>query len=92
MQAIETNGNALIEAKEIEAQDLPFEFMLNTLRLTDGVDTHTFSERTGLPLSVISKGLAEASKKGLLDENPLKLKATDQGLRYLNNLQEIFLG
>ena len=92
MQAMETQGNALIESKEINAQDLPFEFMLNTLRLTDGVDTHTFSERTGLPLSVISKGLTEASKKGLLDENPLKLKATDQGLRYLNNLQEIFLG
>ncbi|WP_128113615.1 radical SAM family heme chaperone HemW [Polynucleobacter necessarius] len=92
MQAMETQGNALIESKEINAQDLPFEFMLNTLRLTDGVDTHTFSERTGLPLNVISKGIAEASKKGLLDENPLKLKATDQGLRYLNNLQEIFLG
>lgn len=92
MQAMETQGNALIESKEINAQDLPFEFMLNTLRLTDGVDTHTFSERTGLPLNVISKGIAEASKKGLLNENPLKLKATDQGLRYLNNLQEIFLG
>ena len=91
MQAIETKGNALIEAKEISAKDLPFEFMLNALRLTGGVETHTFSERTGLPLSVISKGLAEASKKGLLDENPSKLKTTDLGLRYLNNLQELFL-
>ena len=80
-----------IESKEIEAKDLPFEFMLNTLRLTDGVDTNTFSERTGLPLSVISKGIDEASKKGLLDENPSKLKATELGLRYLNNLQEVFL-
>ena len=92
MQAMETKGNALIESRDIEAKDLPFEFMLNTLRLSDGVDTNTFSERTGLPLSVISKGLNEACKKGLLDENPNKLKATDQGLRYLNNLQEIFLG
>ena len=91
MSAMEGKGNALIESKEIEAKDLPFEFMLNTLRLTDGVDTNTFSERTGLPLSVISKGLAEASKKGLLDENPSKLKATALGLRYLNNLQEVFL-
>jgi len=91
MQAIETQGNALIEARDISAKDLPFEFMLNTLRLTAGVDTNTFGERTGLPLSVIAKNLDEASKKGLLDINPRKLKATEQGLRYLNNLQEIFL-
>ncbi len=91
MQSIETKGSALIESREIASKDLPFEFMLNSLRLTDGVDTHTFSERTGLPLSVISKGLETASKKGLLDENPSKLKATELGLRYLNNLQEMFL-
>ena len=91
MQAMESKGNAIIEAREIPAKDLPFEFMLNTLRLTDGVDTVTFSERTGLPLNTVSKGLDEASKKGLLDLNPNKLKATEQGLRYLNNLQEMFL-
>ncbi|AGG33284.1 Putative oxygen-independent coproporphyrinogen III oxidase [beta proteobacterium CB] len=91
MQAMESKGNALIEAREIPAKDLPFEFMLNTLRLTDGVDTVTFGERTGLPLNVVSKGLNEASKKGLLDSDPNRLKATEQGLRYLNNLQELFL-
>ena len=91
MQAMETKGGALIESREIPSKDLPFEFMLNALRLTDGVDTNTFGERTGLPLSVISKGLDIASKKGLLDENPSKLKATALGLRYLNNLQEMFL-
>ena len=91
MQAMESQGNALIESRDVSAKDLPFEFMLNTLRLTDGVETKTFSERTGLPLQVISKGLEEASKKGLLDDNPSALKATDLGLRYLNNLQEMFL-
>lgn len=91
MQAIETAGNALIEARAIPAKDLPFEFMLNVLRLTDGVEAATFSERTGLPIHVMAKGLEEASKKGLLDTNPIRLKATEQGLRYLNNLQEIFL-
>ena len=91
MQAMETKGNALIESRELSATDLPFEFMLNALRLSDGVDTSTFSERTGLPLSMISKGLDEASKKGLLDEDPSKLKPTALGLRYLNNLQEMFL-
>jgi len=92
MLAMESKGHALIEAREIPATDLPFEFMLNALRLTNGVDTNSFSERTGLPLGVISQGMSEASKKGLLDENPSKLKPTNQGLRYLNNLQEIFLG
>ena len=91
MQAMESKGNALIESRVLEAKDLPFEFMLNTLRLTDGVATNTFSERTGLPLNVISKGLAEASNKQLLDQNPSQLKATPLGMRYLNNLQELFL-
>lgn len=91
MQAMEQKGNALIESKDIPATDLPFEFMLNTLRLTDGVATNTFAERTGLPLNTISKGLDEASKKGLLDPDPTVLKGTPQGLRYLNNLQELFL-
>lgn len=91
MQNMETKGNALVESKEVLASDLPFEFMLNVLRLTNGVATNTFTERTGLPLNVISKGLNEASKKGLLDPDPLSLKATPLGLRYLNNVQEIFL-
>ena len=91
MQAMETKGNALMESRKIPAKDLPFEFMLNVLRLSDGVDTSTFTERTGLPLHIISKQLNEASQKGLLDPHPTKLKATTQGLRYLNNLQELFL-
>ena len=92
MQSMETQGHALVESKEVPIADLPFEFMLNTLRLTDGVATNTFTERTGLPLNMISKGLNEATHKCLLDPNPLLLKGTTQGLRYLNNLQEIFLG
>ena len=91
MQAIESQGHAVIESREIAAKDLPFEFMLNTLRLTDGVATNTFTERTGLPLSVIGKSLAQASEKKLLDSNPSQLKATPLGIRYLNNLQEMFL-
>ena len=91
MKAMETQGHALIEAREIAAEDLPFEFMLNVLRLSEGVQTITFSERTGLPLSMISRELSQASNQGLLDPNPALLKASEQGYRYLNNLQEIFL-
>lgn len=91
MSAIENQGHALIESKEINTEDLPFEFMLNALRLTSGVETSSFSERTGLPLSVLSKALNEACQKGLLDENPKNLKPTALGLRYLNDLQALFL-
>ena len=91
MQKMEKQGNALIESKEVPLADLPFEFMLNALRLTDGVKTNTFTERTGLPLAIISQQLDQATKKGLLDPNPQLLKGTAQGLRYLNNLQELFL-
>jgi len=91
MRAMETQGHALVEVRDVTAQDLPFEFMLNVLRLSEGVQTITFSERTGLPLSMISRELDEASNRGLLDSNPTILKASEQGYRYLNNLQEIFL-
>ena len=91
MLKMEKQGNALIESKEVPLADLPFEFMLNALRLTDGVKTNTFTERTGLPLAIISQQLDQATKKGLLDPNPQLLKGTAQGLRYLNNLQELFL-
>lgn len=91
MQQIEQTGSALIESKSIPANDLPFEFMLNALRLTEGVSTASFSERTGLPLHRIANALELASKKGLLDENPSLLKPTALGLRYLNDLQTLFL-
>jgi oxygen-independent coproporphyrinogen-3 oxidase len=65
--------------------------MLNALRLSDGVSTAGFSERTGLPLQVIATALQSATKKGLLDENPAVLRPTSLGLRYLNDLQALFL-
>ena len=91
MQQIEQTGSALIESKSIAANDLPFEFMLNALRLSDGVSTTSFTERTGLALHRIANALELASKKGLLDENPSLLKPTALGLRYLNDLQTLFL-
>ena len=91
MQQIEQTGSALIESKTILPSDLPFEFMLNALRLSNGVSTASFNERTGLPLHRIANALEVACKKGLLDENPSVLKPTALGLRYLNDLQALFL-
>jgi putative oxygen-independent coproporphyrinogen III oxidase len=84
-------GNANEIEQLIAPEDLPFEFMLNALRLSDGVDTESFTERTGLSLAVLNQAMAKACKKGLLDEHPARIKATPHGLLFLNDLQELFL-
>ena len=91
MDKIFKENSACLENRSIEIDDLAFEFMLNGLRLINGVPTHQFTERTGLPLHRISKAIDEAIRKGLLDEDPMRLKATVLGMRYLNDLQELFL-
>lgn len=91
MDKIFKENSACLENRSIEIDDLAFEFMLNGLRLINGVPTHQFTERTGLPLHRISKAIDEAIRKGLLDEDPMRLKATALGMRYLNGLQELFL-
>lgn len=87
----QTGNQALLETREVSASELPFEFMLNALRLVEGVPTEYFNERTGLPLSIITKQLQIATDKGLLDSNPSKIAPSNLGLQYLNDLQMIFL-
>jgi putative oxygen-independent coproporphyrinogen III oxidase len=70
---------------------LAFEFMLNALRLADGVPSAWFAERTGLPLPSIAATLSKASARGLLDPDPSRLRATPLGARFLNDLQQLFL-
>ncbi len=75
----------------IQPRSLPFEFMLNALRLTAGVPAELFPERTGLTLEGISSVLARARARGLLDTDQAFLRATEPGLRFLNDLLEMFL-
>jgi putative oxygen-independent coproporphyrinogen III oxidase len=84
-------GSATELEQLIAPRDLPFEFMLNALRLSEGVDTSSFSERTGLSLAVLNQAMVKACAKGLLDEHPSRIKATPRGLLFLNDLQELFL-
>ena len=84
-------GDALQESIEIARRDLPFEFMLNALRLTDGVPAALFAERTGMPLSIAARSIAEATRRGLLDPDPAVLRPTPLGRRFLNDLQSLFL-
>ena len=84
-------GDALQESIEIARRDLPFEFMLNALRLTDGVPAALFAERTGMPLSIAARPVAEATRRGLLDPDPAVLRPTPLGRRFLNDLQSLFI-
>lgn len=91
MQKIFDGGHALIEERLLTKDDLPFEYMLNTLRLVDGAPTPQFQERTGLDLAQINGMLEKALAKGLLDDDPKTIKPSPLGLQYLNDLQMLFL-
>ena len=79
------------EEHEVETADLPFEFMLNALRLAEGFPVYRFSERTGMTLSSIDPALREAQARGLLTMDHEKIAPTPLGQRFLNDLQELFL-
>lgn len=84
--------SAFIATSEaIAAADLPFEFMLNALRLTAGVPQAYWSQRTGLRHDAISQTLATLRERGLLEANPERLQASALGLRFLNRAIDAFL-
>jgi oxygen-independent coproporphyrinogen-3 oxidase len=84
-------GDAVETRRSLDADELPFEFMLNALRLVDGVPTASFAERTGQPLSAIARPLARAAERGLIAPDPSTIRPTALGLRFLNDLQQMFL-
>lgn len=77
--------------KVLEPEELPFEFLMNALRLTDGVPATLFTARTGLPLAALAEGRAVAERKGLLLADPERLAATPRGQLFLNDLLQLFL-
>ncbi|QYF92065.1 radical SAM family heme chaperone HemW [Massilia sp. PAMC28688] len=85
-------GNPVQEEYEISRADMGFEFMLNTLRLTGGFDPRLFGERTGMSITAIDKTLNAAEAKGLLYRDHKIIRPTELGLRFLNDLQQMFLG
>jgi putative oxygen-independent coproporphyrinogen III oxidase len=75
----------------IPARELPFEFMLNALRLTEGFPVELFAERTGLPLTMIGRGIDAAEEKGLIARDARHVRPTERGRRFLNDLTGLFL-
>ncbi|WP_410498108.1 radical SAM family heme chaperone HemW [Chitinibacter sp. S2-10] len=84
-------GNAIQTENVVEKSELPFEFMLNLLRLTEGFPLALFTERTGQPQSKIFAEIERACREGLLERDLHWVKPTEKGQRFLNVLMERFL-
>jgi putative oxygen-independent coproporphyrinogen III oxidase len=89
--AFMTQAEKVSNEHEVARKDLPFEFMLNALRLKEGVALTQFLERTGLPPSSIIAGLAAARERGLLEADPARIQPTERGFDFLSDLQQLFL-
>ena len=75
----------------VPAKELPFEFMLNALRLVQGVPAEFFTLRTGLDASVIRRRLALGRERGLLEVDAARIRPTRRGRLFLNDLVQLFL-
>ena len=84
-------GNALSQDEDVKRADLPFEYMLNALRLRDGFLLQDFVARTGLPLTSIEAGLQQAEQKGLITRDMVRVRPTERGFDFLSDLQGLFL-
>ena len=84
-------GQALSQDEEVARAELPFEFMLNALRLREGVPLALFTERTGMPASAIDAAVLKAQARGLLHADLQVLRPTERGFDFLNDLQSMFL-
>ncbi|MFZ9552714.1 MAG: radical SAM family heme chaperone HemW [Hylemonella sp.] len=84
-------GNAMAQEEEVARADLPFEFMLNALRLRQGFALSEFSERTGLALTAIQLPLEHAEHKGWVKRDLQRVQPTERGFDFLSDLQALFL-
>ncbi len=91
LAAMQSNPTDGIERKTIQHDDLAFEFMMNVLRLTDGVPAAMLQQRTGISTAHIMPQIETARQKGLLESDPTVLKPTAQGRLFLNDLLQCFL-
>jgi putative oxygen-independent coproporphyrinogen III oxidase len=84
-------GNAIQEQHDVATEDIPFEFMMNALRLTNGFPVVLFQERAGIPWTSVLKALDEAERRGLIERHHSRVKPTKLGQRFLNDLLQLFL-
>ena len=84
-------GKAVEREWVISTDELGFEFMMNSLRLTGGFAISLFQQRTGLPLEKVVAALKQAKQRGLIEVNAETIKPTLLGQRFLNELLQLFL-
>ena len=84
-------GNALAHTREVARSELPFEYMLNALRLKDGFALQDFSARTGLAADILDGALHEAELQGWLARDGAWVRPTARGFDFLSDLQQLFL-
>ena len=84
-------GEPVTQSDEVAREDLPFEFMLNALRLKQGFALTDYMERTGLAMTSIQKGLKEAERLELIGRDWTRVWPTDKGFDFLSDLQALFL-
>jgi putative oxygen-independent coproporphyrinogen III oxidase len=89
--ATRQDGSHITETRRLSPADLPFEFMLNALRLRQGVTTRLFEERTGLSRLALSAPMQSALERKMMTSDPSRLCATELGWLHLNTLQSLFL-
>ena len=80
-----------LQLKRIEDEDMPFEFMMNALRLNNGVEAKLYHERTGLSLDGLNEILTSLRSRKLMVEDQNRLSCTEQGHVFLNSVLEEFL-
>ena len=84
-------GEPVTSLEEVARADLPFEYMLNALRLRHGFALQDFMDRTGLPLSAIAPALEQAIAQGWLQRDAHRAWPTERGFDFLSDLQALFL-
>ena len=84
-------GQAVSNEHEVARKQLPFEFMLNALRLREGFALSDYTERTGLPLSSIAQALDQAEAQGLIVRGLNHVQPSARGFDFLSDLQALFL-
>jgi putative oxygen-independent coproporphyrinogen III oxidase len=87
----EVDLGGAIERRTVAEAELPFEYLLNTLRLTQGFELQAFEARTGLPFATVADAFMSAQRQGLVERREERWFATPHGLNFLNDLQEVFL-
>jgi putative oxygen-independent coproporphyrinogen III oxidase len=88
---LERTDSCVAEQHDVQGADLPFEFMMNALRLADGVPATLFAERTGLALDRINPQWQGLCRQGLVADDPARLLTSQQGYLFLNDVLTAFM-